>query len=311
MPSFRSVPPFYLPIEPPPPQPLLTSHTEILPDFFHQYTLLSSEVLPTEVDPNPHYRREELLPILDIPLRPPPTTPRTFTASNSSAANPPPPIPSNSDASRASTPAPASRPSAPSRALTPAPASRPSASSRASTPGSETGSHNPRVRFAESLSPLTSEDEDEGGETGDASSEDLYVDVCEPGRIPKPDGSVSRPGGGGYTLQTALSWPDSKMKILKAVAKTVTAQHLDSHRSWTHQDPTNRHRAVTAGVSTMPELTRYQNAWPLRDAICMGLKYSASKYQKRQGFRAATQAAAQAASDAASSAVTRASRRTQ
>ncbi|KAI6111142.1 hypothetical protein F5141DRAFT_1214658 [Pisolithus sp. B1] len=73
-------------------------------------------------------------------------------------------------------------------------------------------------------------------------------------KISKPSGEAGRPGRGGYNLEEQLGWGDDGFKSLK------NAQ----------------------AVAEFPDLSTFENCWPVLDLIQMCLKYLSSRARQEK-----------------------------
>ncbi|KAI5985957.1 hypothetical protein EDD15DRAFT_2135472, partial [Pisolithus albus] len=96
-------------------------------------------------------------------------------------------------------------------------------------------------------------------------------DRDRPGRslIPAPLGTLSKPGMGGYTLESALRWEDKKYRLVQNALHEIAKGVLDMLQPM--------HKQTSVVVSSFcrkqfPFLHDYENYWPARDFATMYLK---------------------------------------
>ncbi|KAI6109220.1 hypothetical protein EV401DRAFT_1891501 [Pisolithus croceorrhizus] len=90
-------------------------------------------------------------------------------------------------------------------------------------------------------------------------------------KISKPSGEAGRPGHGGYNLEEQLGWGDDWLQKSKDVTKCRSQQHrraLDT--------------VCDLAVAEFPDLSTFENCWPVLDLIQMRLKYLSSRAQQEK-----------------------------
>ncbi|KAI8989145.1 hypothetical protein BD414DRAFT_536439 [Trametes punicea] len=132
------------------------------------------------------------------------------------------------------------------------------------------------------------EDHDSGSGSGDDSSslssissdeEDENIRACNDGtaKICKPPGEVGRPNRGGYKLEDALQWDSTRMRSFKSLINKLVDEHLNTGLSFGGQSERRLHLVRDEAVKRLPDLARYDEEWPVTDAVKQRLKYTSSR----------------------------------
>ncbi|KAI5992125.1 hypothetical protein EDD15DRAFT_2197148 [Pisolithus albus] len=144
-----------------------------------------------------------------------------------------------------------------SRATTPRATTLRAKTPRAATPRAQSPSRQtsaPAVR-GKSVAINAPSSDSEHSESSPAPSESslssLESELGGSDKISKPSGEAGRPGRGGYNLEEQLGWGDSGFKSLKAIAE-------------------------------FPDLSTFENCWPVLDLIQMRLKYLSSRARQEK-----------------------------
>ncbi|KIM61168.1 hypothetical protein SCLCIDRAFT_122866 [Scleroderma citrinum Foug A] len=86
----------------------------------------------------------------------------------------------------------------------------------------------------------------------------------------------SKPGHGGYTLETALDWNRKAFTKFKKFTHQLIDEHLDINKCASAQDHALLKAMREKAVDAFPDLENYANCWPVNDLIMMRLKYTSS-----------------------------------
>jgi len=238
-------------VAPPPALPALTSHTDILSAFPHG-PLITYQELPKCLARAPD------TPVVSLPLVAP-NSARPTTSSESS---------SPTDSRRSTSPEEPPTPSTSSAAAAVRHTSQaPTRRVSFSVPSSE-------LSESSDLSDISSSDVSSSDESSPFDSDE------DEGKIRKPEGEVARPGRLGYSLREQLGWEDKNYRALQRLAQNLSADHFDERKSWSNQTLSQQNAALKEGMRMMPEVAKYEKAWPLSDVLKMRLKYISAKNRR-------------------------------
>ncbi|KAJ3001881.1 hypothetical protein NUW54_g6159 [Trametes sanguinea] len=138
-------------------------------------------------------------------------------------------------------------------------------------PGPSTTSPSSSLRHRSASAAPKPQSQDSRHESDD-DDEDMQLggDVIE---IPKPAGEVGRPNRGGYKLEGVMECSPGRMSMINH----LVAENLDATRSYSGQSDKKLLTVREEALKRMPELAKYEQAWPVTDAVKMRLKYTSAK----------------------------------
>ncbi|KAI6096458.1 hypothetical protein F5141DRAFT_1067701 [Pisolithus sp. B1] len=101
-------------------------------------------------------------------------------------------------------------------------------------------------------------------------------------KISKPSGEAGRPGHGGYNLEEQLGWGDDSFKSLKRFVNKAIKKHLDVTKCRSQQHRRALDTVCDLAVVEFPDLSTFENCWPVLDLIQMHLKYLSSRARQEK-----------------------------
>ncbi|KAH7908123.1 hypothetical protein BJ138DRAFT_986033, partial [Hygrophoropsis aurantiaca] len=101
-------------------------------------------------------------------------------------------------------------------------------------------------------------------------------------KIKRPDGPLSKPNNGGYSLKDALGWDDGSYRTMQNSIHSLCQVYFDLTRSYPEQDPEAMACFCYAARDKFPILSRYVNFWPAESFATIYLKNTSTDARRKE-----------------------------
>ncbi|KAI5991395.1 hypothetical protein EDD15DRAFT_2368757 [Pisolithus albus] len=157
------------------------------------------------------------------------------------------------------------------------------ATPRARSPSGQTSAPTVRGKSVAINAPSSDSEHSESSPAPSESSlSSLESELGGSDKISKPSGEAGRPGRGGYNLEEQLGWGDSGFKSLKRFVNKAIKKHLDVTKCRSQQDRKALDTVCDLAIAEFPDLSTFENCWPILDLIQMRLKYLSSRARQEK-----------------------------
>ncbi|KAH7917531.1 hypothetical protein BV22DRAFT_1026166, partial [Leucogyrophana mollusca] len=101
-------------------------------------------------------------------------------------------------------------------------------------------------------------------------------------KIARPEGPVSKPNNGGFSLKDELRWDESSYRTMQNTIHVLCRQYFDLALPYVDQDPDVMARFCYAAREQFPVLARYEDFWPAESFATVYLKNTSQEARRRE-----------------------------
>ncbi|KAH7920016.1 hypothetical protein BV22DRAFT_1022003, partial [Leucogyrophana mollusca] len=101
-------------------------------------------------------------------------------------------------------------------------------------------------------------------------------------KIARPEGPVSKPNGGGFSLKEVLHWDEASYREMQNAIHGLCQRFFDLRLPYHEQEPELMARFCYAAREKFPILARYVDFWPAESFATMYLKNTSQEARKRE-----------------------------